>query len=143
MQKIARIILGAVAATAALVAVAATMALNPGPVALVCDAAKGVPAGQRDALCDALAEVLREQLAQALPVRELRRGAPETPDAPSVTLTVTEAKPHYISARLAWRDGPRRGDGGPLSSIVVDGTLTRPWYLSLSRNLLKTSGFGL
>ena len=114
-------------------------------VVLACKAAEGVSAEQRDALCEALEEVLREELVQASPPRDLRRGEPvsEAEAESSVTLTMIEASPHYMSAQLIWRDGARSGSGGPLSSIVVDGKLTRPWYLSLSRNLLKISGFQL
>lgn len=135
---------GSMGAAVAVGLVLVVAAVNSGartaaPVVLSCTAAAGVPAEQSGALCDALAEVLAEEIAQTSPARPFQRGGAVTEEGLLVRLTVIKATSAQITAELYWQQGAHRGTSGPLSSIAVDGQLSRLWYFSLSRNLLKFS----
>lgn len=111
-------------------------AMTPAPVFLTCVAAPGVPEAPQLALCDALADELR----QANPDRPVERSGAAPEGAMSVVLTVTQALPQQITADLAWQDGTARGSAPPLSLSVVDTVLKQSMYGQLVQALIKQSG---
>jgi hypothetical protein len=112
---------------------------TPGAIDLICSAEVATAPGQTDAICAAVVLALTADIADRAGWY-LRRDAAD-PAGLTITLVLTRADAHSVTAYLSWRTplDPIQTDGPAVSAQTVDAPLAADIYPNFARGLLQVS----